>query len=366
VFPHPLDRYRLISRLVAAARASYPTRVRAKDPARRGAEANTQKAVADRTRGVAFQKHVSDLEQLELSLERRDRRVSRTRLAAVLHWGLELERDQIDAILWLYDGQPLTEEEVRCYRLGPAQGPTTGQALRDLVLEQLREAVSQRYAPMGSQPATVRLFSADERGRSGAIDAAGELEAIPGHRLFVAAEPSRLTSPPDWLLSPRALDPTITSKALRDHDLARTRVRHAQFLRTLETYGERSIHSKAALLRYVTGERVDPYQRSARRRREHVRHWINLLRTYEHYEVGLVEETPSLELEIKSSVRAIMRGAPIAYQRHPTWGPSHILFEDELSVLQYYLAFETAWDAIPAEDRSKADVIDWLDALLIA
>jgi hypothetical protein len=109
------------------------------------------------------------------------------------------------------------------------------------VLEQLREAVRQRYAPMGSQPATVRLFSADERGRSGAVDAAGELvEGIPGHRLFVAAEPSRLTSPLDWLLSSRALDSTITSKALRDHDLARTPVRHAQFLRTLATYGERS------------------------------------------------------------------------------------------------------------------------------
>ncbi len=365
MFPHPLDRYRLVSRLVAAARASYPARCRAKDPGRRSAEANTQKAVADRTRGVAFQKHVSDLEQLEVSLEKRDRWVSRTRLAAILHWGLELERAQIDAILWLYDGQPLTDEEVRYYRLVPAARPTTPHTLRAVVLEQLREVVSHRYAPMGSQPATVRLFSADERGRSGAVDAAGELEAIPGQRLFVAAEPSRLTSPPDWLLSPRALEPTIMSKELRGHDLARTRARHAQFLRTLETHGERSIHSKAAIARYVSGERVDPYRRSTRRRREHVRHWIRLLRDYEHYEVGLVEETPSLELEMNSTVRAIMRGAPIAHQREPTWGPGHILFEDELSVLQFYLAFETAWDAIPREDRSKADVIDWLDALLL-
>ncbi|HEY7065864.1 MAG TPA: hypothetical protein VII06_30595 [Chloroflexota bacterium] len=365
MFPHPLDRYCLVSRLVAAARASYPARVRAKDPTRRGAEANTQKAVADRTRGVAFQKHVSDLEQLEVSLEKRDRWVTRTRLAAILHWGLELERDQIDAILWLHDGQPLSDEEVRYYRLAPPQQPPTPQALRERVIEQLREIVSHRYAPMGSQPATVRLFSADERGRSGGVDAAGELEAIPGQRLFVAAEPSRLTSPPGWLLGPRALEPTTASKELRQHELARTRVRHAQFLHALETYGERSIHSKTAIVRYVTGERVDPYGRSARLRREHIRHWIGLLRTYEHYEVGLVEETPSLELEIKSTVRAIMRGAPIAYQRHPTWGPSHLLFEDELSVLQFYLAFETAWDAIPAEDRTKADVIDWLDALLL-
>jgi hypothetical protein len=39
-------------------------------------------------------------------------------------------------------------------------------------------------------------------------------------------------------------------------------------------------------------------------------------------------------------------------------------WSDEASVLAFFLNFEAAWDALPPEDRTKTEVIAYVEALL--
>ena len=46
------------------------------------------------------------------------------------------------------------------------------------------------------------------------------------------------------------------------------------------------------------------------------------------------------------------------------WGPDLTVFLDVRSVLEFVLAFERQWDAIPAWWRDKGEVIRWVRAQL--
>jgi transcriptional regulator with XRE-family HTH domain len=72
-----------------------------------------QRALARKAR--LSQSTVSNIENLEKSIGSPKRRVSREDLIKVLTSGLNLEQPKIDAGLWLYDCQPLTEEEIQVY-----------------------------------------------------------------------------------------------------------------------------------------------------------------------------------------------------------------------------------------------------------
>src|SRR6187549_486809 len=131
MFPHVIDRYRLVGKLVRAARKSYPAR-----KSNPGLPSDTQAAIVNRTNRISdgpriFPKTLSFLDHLENSLKYRERWVPRDRLVAVLARGLELGRDEIDSIMWVYDGEPLQPNEIQVYRVGPRQNSLTRDNLRD-------------------------------------------------------------------------------------------------------------------------------------------------------------------------------------------------------------------------------------------
>lgn len=82
--------------------------------------------------------------------------------------------------------------------------------------------------------------------------------------------------------------------------------------------------------------------------------------------MGLATEVPELELYIKSTVKVMVRGTPPYAQgeQRISWGPYFVGWSDEASVLAFFLNFEAAWDALPPEDRTKTEVIAYVEALL--
>jgi transcriptional regulator with XRE-family HTH domain len=135
MYPHPVDRFRLIQRLATSARTSYR-------PSRSGINqvGISQEALA--RRASVSQATVSNIENLEKTVGSASRRVRREDLLKVLTWGLELDSNHIDAILWLFDGEALREDEIR------------------------------RYV-RGYQPAAVRVRAAPEAAPAGTRSAAG-------------------------------------------------------------------------------------------------------------------------------------------------------------------------------------------------
>jgi hypothetical protein len=135
------------------------------------------------------------------------------------------------------------------------------------------------------------------------------------------------------------------------------------FLFNLASYGERSIHSKPVLKNYL--KEKDLSRTGWERRKEQIEHWITLLESYEHYQVGLVETFPYFELKIKSTVRAMVRSPLDNGERDLClqYGPRYFLWSDENMVLWFFLDFENLWDTIPEEDRTKEQVIKFLRGL---
>ncbi len=76
---------------------------------------------------------------------------------------------------------------------------------------------------------------------------------------------------------------------------------------------------------------------------------------FPHYEVGFVDIAPELEINVKSTIGAAMRAAtPYGGMRKEFgWGPAEILWLDEISVLKFFLDFETSWSTIPEEWRNR-------------
>src|SRR5579875_2569624 len=106
MYPHALDRWRLLQWLVKVARTTYP------HPGG-GPRGIDQASLARRAR--TSQTTISNLEHLEKAITMPQRKVGRDELLKVLIWGLALPRSRIDAILYLYDGRPLQPAELQHY-----------------------------------------------------------------------------------------------------------------------------------------------------------------------------------------------------------------------------------------------------------
>src|SRR5262245_2305421 len=104
MFPHPIDRYRLIQRIARLGRATYGRR-RASD------EDDLQLVVA--RRASVSPTIVANMENLEKCLNDPARKPSRDRFLKVVTWGLELPRDEVESLLWLFGETPLTERDTK-------------------------------------------------------------------------------------------------------------------------------------------------------------------------------------------------------------------------------------------------------------
>lgn len=364
-----LDRFRLIEKIVRDARLHFPDDARAP---------GKQSVVATRARVAVGT--VNNVENITKSLEEHTgagRSVSRRTLISVLLNGLRFDALRLDAILWLFDGQPMSRAEIELFQ--PHEQVNSGgdsfvqrpvstdryvddEILRNAVLNQLRTIVNRTFETDGIRDGQVRMYSAEPTGRLASNTALLRLEELPGQMLTVSEVPSLVTFTPyllddDTGLCNRFKNPEY---GLQASDVFRARAR--AFQERLSTYGRRSIHSWPGIQQYVLDQSI--VSRTVRdlsldQRRKHILYLADLLDNSDYkLEIGLVPETPDLELTLKTTVSGMVRGAR-NYEPGASiasWGPRYIQWLDSETVLHFYVDFESAWDQIRADDRTRGKV----------
>jgi hypothetical protein len=186
------------------------------------------------------------------------------------------------------------------------------------------------------------------------------MENVPGQRMLVSKYPSILVSSDITTASELLAETAEPIRAeLREMLLDRQKI----FRQNLAKFGERAIHSVASLQRFVSAEFSHPIALAKRKKR--VGALIEFLEGYEKFQVGLLDEIePEIEIAIKSTQEAVVRGTARELSNHPqtaVCGPSYMYWSDERAVLSFYLDFERLWAKLHEDGLTeKSRVINLL------
>jgi transcriptional regulator with XRE-family HTH domain/DNA-directed RNA polymerase subunit F len=325
--------------------------------------------------GGVSQPTVSNLEgfdSLDRSFEEGNRPGTRETLIEIATLGLRLPQTDVDALLWLFEGdefRPLDEAEIRyCYEYAPQSSPRRydDDELRRHVLSLIDGWLAVRNARSTREVEARMITEWDESGQLEFREELLNLERGPGQRMMFGKYPSLLTYPHSLSGRDEAGHDLSLSEEGREASAAKTDERRAMFLRNLDVYGERCIHSTESLTRYLSSE--FQHRLGWSRRKEQVENLINLLGQYERYEIALANIEPETEVEIKSTVAACLRATEkdtYYWRREPViCGPLYIYWYDVTTVFSFYRQFERAWDSIADERRDKNFVVEFLKAAL--
>lgn len=348
IYPHVVDRYRIIQKLVRLEREGHWN----SDIRQRGLG---QQALARAAR--VSQATVSNIENLEISVENSRRRVSRAELLKVLAWGLKLDQGRIDALLWFYDGCPLAGEEVHTIarkglRVVPEQYREV--ELRAIILDWIEELLQHpRY--LEAEGSSQIIAIGNSQNNQYAVKELLAVESRPGQRMLEMRYPSFMS------LSPRAY-PAGTGA---DGFVAQFRSLNDLRLSQLQHYGERSIHHTYCIENYID---KGPEALGRNHRRAQIERWIELLESgrHPHYQVRLSDEPIRFELNLKTGSPVIMgtmvnENAPWeVFASKAQW----IRVLDEHSALKLLLQFERDWDRAICPYGTNARVAKFLRALL--
>lgn len=366
MFPHELDRFRVMEHLLRHARETLSI-----------PESHVpgvgQKALA--ARAGLLQTDISNIENLEQAAAKHNRRVSREKLLRLAVLGLELSPRQLDVLLWLYDGNPFGQPDLRTspylrrYLAEPGPRSYAGDELRIQAAAWLRE-VGTFYTGSDQReklrpPEVFFPDVSDERDWMQVSQIRLNQERVTGHCCRVSLLPHELPHP-EINLADRAVDDRYyRSQELRHEVLKIAEERKRVLYDRLATFGYRGIHSRQAVKRYIS----DPSFSGVplEQRRKHVHTLVDLLKTYPYFEIGLIDAVPDTGLTIISTKSAVMRAIPHgpvdeSYQ----WGRLFLVWTDERWLLRFLAEFELMWLKIPEPLRAKEAVIDQLEAMLRA
>ena len=294
----------------------------------------------------------------------------------VLIRGLKRSQKDIDALLWLYYGEPFKPvdiDEIGFTLRGVDKPPKIRQAnqykddvdlrkhVTDLLLDALRTLIPDPIKKSQVQ----MIFDFPESVHAASQKALFNFDNLPGQRILVTRYPSYMKFPlhiydySKW----RGSSMQMSDKEKQSHRLIIGK-RRELILQHLKEYGERNIHPKRSLINYLQPDfKYSPY--SHKQRIEIVEHLIELMDTYEHFYIGLVEEEPEFELIIKNAVGVFLSGAPgetPAQGKGPSihYGPRYVQWRDKESIFAFFVDFEKNWAAIPEEWRNRTNVAQWL------
>lgn len=340
LYPNPIDRYRLIRTIVRAFRWTS-----------RSSSTGTDLA---KLVGVS-QGTISNLENLEKSIQRPSRLVSREEMLNILRTGLQLSAEQASVLLWLYDSEP--PQQPGKPMVASLRSPIVGSFVGLLEETQVRLQGSKKSKRHGTFVFTTEHPDAGLEEERQLF----KIEQVPGQRLLVTAFPSGLSRPEEERFTPDCLEKARPMLMKR----------MALFRKNLAQFGERSIHCRLCVERYLTPrpkKGIDRGVPSWSLRKRHIEEWIDLLESYPHYQVALASTTPDQEFEVKLGSGAMLQGW--AHPSHDVrqwgekpgdkWGPRFIYSSDLGVQVALVTAFERKWASIPRHDKLKRDILKML------
>lgn len=364
MFPHELDRFRVIEHLLRHARDT------ASSPESHDAGLG-QKALA--SRAGLLQTDISNIENLEQAAAKHNRRVSREKLIRLAILGLELVQPRLDVLLWLYDGSPLSPQD---FRAGPylrkylPEGPSAvygDEELHSHAAVWLREVgtyyTGPQYRAKLRPPDVFFPDDSDERDWVQVSQIRLDQERISGHCSRTSLLPHELVHP-EINMADRAFDSRYyRSEELRKEALVIAEERRRVFYDRVATFGYRGIHSRQAISRYASDPSFSGLPLESRRK--YAEALLDALRRYPYFEIGLVDAVPGTGLTVISTKSVVMRSVPHGpVDESFQWGRLFLVWTDERWVLRFLAEFETTWQRIPVQDRTKEAVIEQLERML--
>lgn len=362
MFPHEFDRYRIMGFLLRQARKSL----------RRGRV--TQELLGKKS-GVS-QAIISNLEsfpRLEGFAETGSKPTTRETLIEIATLGLSLSPKDVDALLWLFDGEdfkPLDEGEIRyCRSYDKEAGPLRYEdksELRRHVLNSLDKWLARKDIRSPRKVETRMITDWNETGQLEFRQELLDMESKPGQRMLVSKYPSFLTYPHSLRgRSRRGRDISLSEEG-QEKVAEINDARREVFIKNINSYGERCIHSTLSLNKYLAED--FEHLLDLKQRKEQIENLIVLLKEHNNFEIALANVEPEIELEIKSTVAACLRGTEkdtyYEHQKPILCGPLYIYWYDEITLFSTYRNFERVWDEIPAKQREKKFVINLLQKAL--
>jgi len=329
---------------------------------------NDQAALAKRS--SVSQPTISNIELLEKSVDNRKRTVSRQEILKVLINGLDMPGYKINVILWLYDGKLFSKTDFfefnnidrKRYEGNASRNQYTYKKLRDYTLKLLKKSLNTFESKSLTKEAVKSISSTNEEALLQSVEELYKVEKIPGHGVLVSKHPPFLIRPEETLKVHRDMSKKGQERLLYIH-----KERRKVFYSHVGYYGYKSIHQKSCMEKYLSND--PPYREiNLKYRQEHIRQWIDILKTCPDYEIGMAEATFDMEIFNKNLACTMIRGSEfndyLDFGMNPFCSLRFIHWKDEASTLRFFLECEESWDGIPVEDRDKGNVIDYLEDLL--
>lgn len=352
--PHPFDRYRLIGLILRQLRAR---------------QHDISQIELEQAAGID-QSTISRLLSLNLLKEKAKRRrgLSRMNLLALTRKGLLLSHKQASLLLWLAEGPAFkpwrTTEFVRAGISPPNEQDESERGIykeirafnkntgipHAAVLQMLKELFAGKEHEDGWHKVKTNILHGNAPEDYLALyRKLRDMEWRAGQRMIVSKYPSILVSTD--IANASKLSKEITSP-LSNQLRELLAARQVTFNENLRKFGERAIHSVTSIKRFVSADFRHPLQVEERRKR--VYGLIKYLEDFPLLHVGLIPETehdlePEVEIAIKSTREAVVRGTTRELSNHPetvVCGPSYLHWDDEWTVITFYLDFEREWAKI--------------------
>lgn len=314
------------------------------------------------------------------------RNLNRQHLLLLSRKGFALSHIDASLILWLAEGPAFTPWRENEFRLCALKPPDPG---LDSDLIEIRSVNSFRDDPNKAHVAAVNLLrdvfvtapSEDgwHRIRTNILHGNSpsdilalhrklrDMEYRGGQRMIVSQYPSILVSPD--LRSNMIWSGVPEPNKRPFFEMLAERKKIFEF--NLGRFGERAIHSISSLKRFIHTEFKHPLDVDIRKQR--LRGLIQYLQQYPRFLVGLIPEgesgiEPEIEIAIKSTREAVIRGTTRDLSNHPQTiicGPSYLHWDNDWAVITFYLDFEKQWEKLTTTGMTdRAEVMRLLEEIL--
>lgn len=294
--------------------------------------------------------------------------VTRDVFTKIATQGLRFSRQDINALLWLIEGEDFKPLGADDFIDAPIVFDYTPEPQNPAVLHAHALGLLQRaveLAKPGDKMGVRMLTGWEEEHQVTFRRELWNMEKKPGQRLLISKYPSYLTYPEEVIEQiNRSRNSTLSAAAQQQISRLNAR-RRRLFDGNLKEYGERCIHSTTTIERYLRPGLKHPLDDAGRK--AHLLHLITLLEKYKHFEVGLAPAEPEMEFVIKCGWAASLRSTARELYANPDaviCGPLYIFWDNITTVYSFVVDFERAWNKLPEELRDKQNVIAQLEGFL--